>query len=554
MKSVKSKLLVIFLLIFIPFIVVVFTAFGTFNKMSDDGTAINLSGSQRMRTMLISNYSIQLFKHDINISDISSTKEILKSELSKYDKIMNALVNGDPSLHISANKDSDLVNEITQLSSTIKKYTAASNKILANTASHDDVYYIASNAMQIKNDINNIVLMYQVNYDKKIRNFKIVLVTLSIFGVFMLVFGYYYGQKIIVKPIQKVNDKLKEIAHGDSDLTHVIEVNSDDEIGQLASNFNKFIKTIRDMVVEISVSSENVESVCSSLESITSEVATSSESLSTITSEIAEGATEQATDVMGTAENLSDLGDEIDEINNISVMLKNGSLEIQDINKISKESMISLNESNIENIEASNEINGAINTLYDKIMRISEITTVINGISNQTNLLALNASIEAARAGEHGRGFSVVADEVSKLAEESNSSTVEISAIVNEIETQVNFTKELMNKVLEISKNQSVAVNQSKDDFDNVSGSLNDMIERVDNVSKRITNVDTKKNNILISIQNVASVSEETAASTEEVAAFADEFQASVYDISVNTTSLHESSKKLSHMIEKFKY
>ena len=380
-------------------------------------------------------------------------------------------------------------------------------------------------------------------------NAVVVILGLITFTIITILFVGY-----ITKPLMIIRNKLTEIASGKGDLTLSLEINTKDEIGEIAEAFNRFLSTIRDMVVGISASGGNLNEVCNSLEVVSGEVTNATEKLSGIITEIAEGATNQAIEVISTADNLSKLGEEINEIHEISNMMKKGSVEIKGINEISKESMIDLQKSNNDNVKASNEINDAISILYEKVERISEITEVINGISSQTNLLALNASIEAARAGEHGRGFSVVADEVGKLAEESNRSVVEISSIVTEIQGQVAYTRELMGDVLKLSGYQGKAVEKSKNNFNNVALSLKDMIMRIDGVDSRIIIVDGNKNNILTAIHNIAGVSQEMAASTEEVAAFSDELQASVRDISHDAKSLRESSENLSSMIEKFKY
>lgn len=554
MNSIKQKLALVFLLVFVPFILSIFFAVSTFSSMEDDGVALNLSGSQRMRTMLISNYSFQIYESHKTISDVGFARETLQKELIKYEKIMDALIYGDTSLMIGVNKDSHIVESIKRVELDINKYVSSARRIVEGRATNEDMLHITSQAMPLKDAMHKIVLLYQNNYNEKIKTFKMILVGLSLFGVLSLIIGYRFSDRAIVKPILIVTKKLEEIASGEGDLTSEIMINSNDEIGALASNFNKFVSTVRTMVIEIAASNHNFTDICTALEGITDEVNQSSEKLATITAEIATGATSQAMDVTQTAASLAELGDQIDEVNQLSGLMKMNSVHIQKINNDGKKSMTSLDEKNKENLKASYQINEAVIILQEKVEQISAITSVIDGLTSQTNLLALNASIEAARAGEHGAGFAVVANEVGKLAEESKKSTVEISLIIDEITNQVLNTKSQVENVLEITEGQAIAVEQSQEDYDNISIALEDMIERIDSVSSRLEHADDKKTAIVNSIQNVASVSEETAASTQEVAAFTDEFQVSVQSITHNTKVLRASSNSLSMMIARFNY
>lgn len=554
MKSIKQKLALVFLLVFVPFILSIIFAISTFNNMEDDGVALNLSGSQRMRTMLISNYSFQLYESHTTISDIHFAKETLKKEIVKYEQIMDALVYGDTAFAISANEDAKIINEINSIEAEFDKYILSARRIVEGNGSKEDMQFITKTAMPLKDKMHGIVLLYQENYNAKIKTFKLILAGLSILGILTLIIGYRFTDNTIIKPILLVTSKLEEIASGDGDLTSEISINSNDEIGHLAMNFNKFVSTIRNMVVEIAASNEDFTEICGALENVTEEVNQSSEKLSTISGEIALGATSQATDVTQTASSLAELGEQIDEVNQLSGLMKKNSIHIQKINSDGKESMSSLDLKNKENLEASRQIDEAVIVLQKKVEQISAITDVIDGITSQTNLLALNASIEAARAGEQGAGFAVVANEVGKLAEESKRSTIEISKIIEEITNQVEYTKMQVKNVLTITEEQTVAVEASIEDYDNISISLEDIIDRIDTVSSRLEDADGKKTTIVNAVQNVASVSEETAASTQEVAAFTDEFQVSVSEITRNAKVLRHSSDNLSTMISKFNY
>ncbi|WP_176461736.1 methyl-accepting chemotaxis protein [Anaeromicrobium sediminis] len=555
-NSVNKKIALILGIVFSIFVITMIQLLFTFSSLNDDGVAINLSGSQRMRTMLLSNYSL-MYKNGkegtLSVKE-DEIKKILTEELAKYKKIMVALEKGDSSLNISANSDEDILKALNGLKEDVDKYSKSVENVINGIDMDKNVTYIVDNALSIKNKINNVVQMYQSKYDMKINKFKTVLYIYFVIGIIVLFVGMRISNKIIVTPIKRITDKLGEIAGGGGDLTQEIEHKSNDEIGLLATNFNTFLGNIRNMVGVINETSTKVLELSTTMHGTTEEVAIISTRLADSITEIAQGATNQAEDVHVMVENINELGDEIRGINELSVDMKEFSTEVITLNNGNRENVDMLYNHSIENLKASDEINSAIGKLYNNANKINTITEVIDGIANQTNLLALNASIEAARAGENGRGFAVVANEISSLAEQSATSTNEISQLVGQIQSDVENTKNLMGRIMELTMEQSSAVKVTKGDFESISSTLNGIVGKIEDVNKKITVVDDHKNEVVNSIHSISAVSEEAAASTEEVAAFSDEFQHSVGDINMVTASLKTTAEDLSNLISKFKY
>ena len=173
--------------------------------------------------------------------------------------------------------------------------------------------------------------------------------------------------------------------------------------------------------------------------------------------------------------------------------------------------------------ENSNEVSKLMNILKQKSDEITEITSVISGIAEQTNLLALNASIEAARAGEMGKGFSVVASEVSKLAEQSKQSTLDITKIIDELQINANKSSNVVSKLVESNQKQNTLVQETETIFSNININSTEMEQKNKVVKNSIDEVLTSNEVILKSIMNISAISEETMSNTQETYAMSNE-------------------------------
>jgi len=195
----------------------------------------------------------------------------------------------------------------------------------------------------------------------------------------------------------------------------------------------------------------------------------------------------------------------------------------------------------------------SITVLGQNIGQINEITNLIKSISDQTNLLALNAAIEAARAGEAGRGFSVVADEIRKLAEQSKHSSDDISILISNIYTQ---SAQMVITTQEVSKefaNQTGVIDTTLVSFNSIVDALNETLPRIGNINNSARNISDQKNDIVGKVEHIASISQETAATSEEISASTQEMHSSSEEVSAAATNLGIRTQEMMEQVNKFK-
>ena len=288
------------------------------------------------------------------------------------------------------------------------------------------------------------------------------LVLVGLFGIL----GVYFANRIIT-PINLVKDNLKTIAEGEGDLTTRIQVDSRDEVGELADWFNRFIESTRQMIQDIKSTAENMESVSTRTNTESVELSESStrqlaaiEQIVTAVTQMAASANEVATNCVDTA-SLSDDGLEA---------------------TLAGKTVIDRNADSVKSLgEKISESSEVITELEKETGNINGILSTIRDIAEQTNLLALNAAIEAARAGEQGRGFAVVADEVRNLAKRTQTSTEEVSQILGNL---ISRTQKVSAAMTLSEQESSSAVALSKEALE--------AFQRIEQAVERIRDVSTQ--------------------------------------------------------------
>ncbi len=362
------------------------------------------------------------------------------------------------------------------------------------------------------------------SYDNALLRVDIVFVVVIVLA---LVLAFVYGSHL-VKPLKKMQEFAVNMSEGD--LTAEIYVKQKDEIGQTADamsiaqkNMQKLIEGIMEVAQGVNKALDDFEKVFNNMRTSIGEASTAIDSIANNVSGQAASTDAASDEVVVIAEKIEKTGMEVERLDE----------NAKDMQSLSRQSMDTLNHL----IEVNNKTRTNIDAMHKQteltnqsVQQIQGAANLINEISEQTGLLALNASIEAARAGELGRGFTVVADEIAKLAHQSAASVEEINRVVNELLANASQSVTVMQEINSSVDVQVTSLSETQNKFNQLFRELENCVVSVRSIDDMTGEMDKQRENVTSSLallnrlaQDNAAAAQETSAMTVELSEVVDE-------------------------------
>jgi len=350
-------------------------------------------------------------------------------------------------------------------------------------------------------------------------------VIVSVVIIALITLITYIVSTRITRPLVEMREAMAEIASGDGDLTKRLAIKSNDEIGALAVEFNKFTDKLRDLLRETATHTRAVADAADHLRDVSHSTNREIQQERSQVDNVSSAVTQMAATVMeisGNAAQSSDAATKAEE------QVHGGTRQAQEAMR----EIQSLADAIQEGVEV-------VSGLSQESDNIGAVIDVINSIAEQTNLLALNAAIEAARAGEQGRGFAVVADEVRSLASRTQDSTDDIRRMVERLQAMATQTDTVMQQ----GKDRSL---KGVEKTEGVVSSLKD-------ISDSIGTVQAQSSQIAQATEQQTIVAEDINKSLVAITSLSDKTSAHAESLAAEATQLSSVSTELKELVNQFK-
>ncbi len=412
-----------------------------------------------------------------------------------------------------------------------------------------------------------LVFMPLSSYRQKINSvvYSIVFVVLlCIIGAVILIL---FTSISITRPIQIVNRSMQEISEGDADLTKRIEINARYEIGALVDGFNSFSQKMQTIVSEIKDSSVDLDAAGKKLatstfdtESSITEILANIESVNARIHNQNVIVDEAATAMNDILSSLESLESKID-LQSKGVTAATGEVEgmLQNIESVngSIEDMVfnfnTLRDTIDTGTDQQNQVADLVTRIDGQSKSLQEANVVISSIASQTNLLAMNAAIEAAHAGDAGKGFSVVADEIRKLSENSNLQSKKISVMIKDIKSSIATIVDASDKAKLSFAGISQKVSNTSMNVEAIQDSMEKQQQGSRQISDVLKQITESTDDVL---QNSSKITEETRTISSEIQKLQDsatEMEMSISEMKIGAKKINQTGTELSDITRQVK-
>ncbi|MHA4216293.1 methyl-accepting chemotaxis protein [Bacillus cereus] len=484
-------------------------------------------------------------------------------ELDKFNEMSKRLEDSKDKLLSNPNLSSS-VKSTMELGSTWRKFIEEKVFTLAKEQKWEEALQVASSengtVYKVIGDFTNYS-----NEQAKLREQSIeqidqsslgieyaVFLSLVICIVVAIILAWWFSGKL-VKPIQQIDTKLKELASQEGDLTARLQVNSNDEIGAIATSFNKMLENLQHIInrvqktsVEVQTASENMLEKTNTSREATLRVQSSMSNLNASIQSQTSSMEESSTAMDDMAVSVQRIAESASSVAELAVATSEHASDGSTVIQKSVSQMTTIHEA----VNATSEV---VERLITHTKYIDTAVQSISNIAEQTNLLALNASIEAARAGEQGKGFAVVADEVRKLAEQSKTAATDINQLLHQIQNDTETASSMMSQGRSEAFEGINVIREAGTSFTTIVEQVNKVSTQMQDISATAEEMAASAEEMNASLNNIASISTEVSSETAATAQSAEQKVIVMNEMTVTARKMKQTVEELDQLVSHFK-